>query len=141
MEEKKYNLKGLDKIQLKRIIRELENKINPKNKIDKFYSFLEFMGELPKQRASPIILKRDNYSCRLCSSKDDVQVHHITPKVLGGRNTFDNMITLCYQCHHFIHHCNPMFKFRNNCKSHKELTKEGLKKARENGKKLGRKKT
>ncbi len=55
------------------------------------------------------ILERDNYSCRFCNRTEEIQVHHITPKSLGGDNHEYNLITLCKFCHIFIH-CNPMSK-------------------------------
>lgn len=46
------------------------------------------------------ILKRDNYSCRLCGdSKNKKEIHHIIPKKNGGGNTENNLITLCRPCH------------------------------------------
>ena len=50
-------------------------------------------------------LKRDNYSCRLCGSKEDLVVHHIIPfRVFGAEkyreaNKLSNLITLCRSCH------------------------------------------
>lgn len=85
-----------------------------------------------------IIAERDNYKCRLCLDTFDLQVHHITPISEGGKNTVDNLLLLCRRCHHFIHYCNPMIKFGVVGTSHKELTIEGLKRARENGKRIGR---
>lgn len=30
-------------------------------------------------------------------------VHHIVPRSNGGRNELENLITLCYKCHHKLH--------------------------------------
>ena len=84
------------------------------------------------------IKQRDNNTCRFCASTEDIQVHHITPTVLGGKNTEENLICLCRKCHHFIHYCNPMVRFGKTALCHKQLTREGLKKAAAQGKKLGR---
>ena len=94
--------------------------------------------KLYRGRANKTILMRDNYACRLCFSTDDVQVHHITPLSLGGFLTSDNCITLCNKCHHFIHYCNPMLRLGIIGQDHSRLTKEGLRKAKMNGKTLGR---
>ncbi len=85
-------------------------------------------------RSNPTVLRRDKYKCRLCASNEDVEVHHITPQSLGGEYVLENLLTLCYKCHHFLHFCNPMVAI----KSHKELTKEGIRQARKNGKNIGR---
>ena len=54
-----------------------------------------------------IVLKRDNYACRLNERPDaplkdhlfDTEVHHIVPRKDGGTNNFENLITLCEGCH------------------------------------------
>lgn len=63
---------------------------------------------------SKAVLIRDGYSCRVCGRSDftnfstadqynkvhlAVQVHHITPRKKGGKDTFRNLITLCEECH------------------------------------------
>jgi predicted transcriptional regulator len=45
---------------------------------------------------------RDNHSCRLCSSRDRNQVHHID-KIETGMNQPENLIVLCLKCHQFAH--------------------------------------
>ena len=47
------------------------------------------------------ILKRDNYTCKNCGSKEKLQVHHIKsrkefPELIMDK---DNCITLCIRCH------------------------------------------
>ena len=79
------------------------------------------------------ILRRDNYKCRLCHSNIDIEIHHITPVVIGGETQEDNLITLCDICHHLIHYCNPNLRM-----NHKKLTKIGLEKAKLRGTLLGR---
>jgi hypothetical protein len=52
------------------------------------------------------ILDRDNYTCVKCGrGKGHVNllVHHIVPWRDGGRNTNDNLITLCSLCHGTAH--------------------------------------
>lgn len=58
-------------------------------------------------------LERDNYSCRLCSSAEQLVVHHLdeTGKMMEGRiearkstnNELSNLQTLCRSCHMKIH--------------------------------------
>lgn len=64
---------------------------------------------------SKAVMARDNYACRVCgkstfspvdSSSDfdkihfQLEVHHIIPRKDGGSDSFENLITLCEQCHH-----------------------------------------
>jgi hypothetical protein len=52
-----------------------------------------------------MILKRDNYQCRICGASPDdslhvrIEVHHIRPWSEGGISLPDNLITLCKECH------------------------------------------
>jgi len=52
-----------------------------------------------------IILKRDNYCCKKCNSKNNLQVHH--KKYINGRMCWDYpnsfLITLCKICHDKLH--------------------------------------
>ena len=96
-------------------------------------------------RISPIknapfryILERDNNKCRLCGREEEVQVHHITPRTLGGDNHEYNLLTLCKFCHSFIH-CNPMSRVHKS-----DLVKSAMVKINGNtfsvkGKRWGRK--
>jgi hypothetical protein len=54
--------------------------------------------------------------------------HHVIPESLGGTRT----VPLCGQCHNRVHDGN--WKRRDN---HSELTKEGLRRAKERGVRLG----
>lgn len=42
---------------------------------------------------------RDNYKCVICGFDVVVDVHHITPRSMGGTNDFSNLITLCPNHH------------------------------------------
>jgi len=44
-------------------------------------------------------LKRDGYKCKVCGSTEHITAHHIVPRILGGPDTLDNLITLCEDCH------------------------------------------
>lgn len=45
-------------------------------------------------------IMRDGCKCKQCGAKNcRLEVHHITPKRLGGSDTLSNLITLCYDCH------------------------------------------
>jgi len=64
-----------------------------------------------------MIFKRDNYTCQLCGKRtEDLHCHHIKPVALGGKSTPDNLITLCSECHEYIHsghyYLNDVLKYR-----------------------------
>jgi len=44
------------------------------------------------------ILKRDRYKCRICGSKKDLVLDHITPFSKGGVTEINNLQTLCKKC-------------------------------------------
>jgi hypothetical protein len=47
------------------------------------------------------ILRRDNYTCRYCGASAPtvpLRVDHVTPAVLGGTDTPDNLTTACEPC-------------------------------------------
>lgn len=52
----------------------------------------------PKTRMC--ILKRDKYKCRLCGSKDLLEIDHIIAIVNGGDNKPDNLRVLCHECNY-----------------------------------------
>jgi hypothetical protein len=48
----------------------------------------------------PFILNRDNYTCQLCPSITSLQIHHINPKKNDNSiDNYENLITLCRECH------------------------------------------
>lgn len=51
------------------------------------------------------ILALDNYECNICSSKDRLEVHHVT--YWGDRNAWhypnNLLVTLCRKCHQNQH--------------------------------------
>ena len=66
--------------------------------------------------------------CFECGEETEAH-HHVVPRVLGGTKT----IPLCQKCHDIVHSDRPVRRT-----SVSELTKEGLRKARERGVQLGR---
>lgn len=80
------------------------------------------------------ILERDGYLCTFCGDNNDLEIHHVKPRRLGGLESSDNLTTACHYCHWYIH-ANPKFRI-----CHASLVKEGIKKAKESGSILGRKK-
>jgi len=41
--------------------------------------------------------------CQECGSMENLQDHHIIPKSEGGSSSFDNIKTLCVECHSKVH--------------------------------------
>ncbi len=62
----------------------------------------------PSVRAA--VLARDRHRCATpgCRSTMFLEVHHVVPRLRGGSNRADNLVTLCSRCHAFAHeqgHC------------------------------------
>ena len=50
------------------------------------------------------VFQRDHYTCQLCGRKvSNPHCHHIIPIGKGGSSTPDNLITLCEECHKYLH--------------------------------------
>jgi hypothetical protein len=49
-----------------------------------------------------LIIERDNGRCKSCGTDKYLTVHHIIPRNEGGDEDFDNLITLCLDCHNEI---------------------------------------
>ncbi len=56
-------------------------------------------------RLRRLVLARDGHRCQAegCGRTQHLQVHHRTPVQEGGRETLDNLITLCGRCHRALH--------------------------------------
>lgn len=50
-------------------------------------------------KARDAALSRDNRRCRICNNSNNLHVHHIIPRHLGGTNDAGNLVTLCAACH------------------------------------------
>ncbi len=45
------------------------------------------------------IFRRDNHTCQYCGARDvPLTIDHIIPKVLGGKDTWNNLVTACIRC-------------------------------------------
>ncbi len=71
---------------------------------DHFVDTYDNHGYRSLSKQSPV-LKRDNWHCQApgCTARSSLHVHHITPRGVGGPNTFDNLIVLCDFHHLAIH--------------------------------------
>lgn len=57
------------------------------------------------------VLARDDFTCKCCGMRmvgarlGLIAVHHILPAHTGGKDTLDNLTTLCVGCHILLHIC------------------------------------
>lgn len=49
------------------------------------------------------VLDRDGYRCRCCGTRDQVDVHHIRFRSVGGGDSLRNCAAFCRSCHSEIH--------------------------------------
>lgn len=57
------------------------------------------MALSPKKRF--YILERDGFACRYCGRtppEAHLEVDHVIPKLSGGSDEFDNLVTACFEC-------------------------------------------
>jgi len=50
------------------------------------------------------VLARDNWTCQVCGSRNNLQVHHQQRRSQRGADEDSNLITLCAGCHGGLHH-------------------------------------
>ena len=55
------------------------------------------------QRVRACVLVRDNRRCRVCKTRDGVDVHHIRFRSVGGEDSTANCAALCRVCHADVH--------------------------------------
>lgn len=85
-----------------------------------------------------ILKKIKGTTCCNCgmNCEENIIYHHIVPICSGGNDIISNIVPLCTECHSIIH-----FGESHGLKNHSELIKLGMKKAKEEGKQIGRKQT
>lgn len=44
------------------------------------------------------IFKRDQLRCVYCGSPETLTIDHVIPKSMGGRDSWDNLVTACQRC-------------------------------------------
>lgn len=54
-------------------------------------------------KAQKLGKERDNYTCQICGSTDNVEGHHLFDYALGGAANVENIICLCSKCHKAVH--------------------------------------
>lgn len=50
-----------------------------------------------------LVLSRDNHRCTECGESQNLEVHHVVPRRLGGPDEPSNLVTLCSACHFRLH--------------------------------------
>lgn len=56
------------------------------------------------------IYRRDGWSCVCCGNSNNIQIHHIVKRSLGGKDYTSNLVTLCGHCHVALHGT-PLFDY------------------------------
>lgn len=46
------------------------------------------------------IYRRDNHRCIYCGINRNLTIDHVIPKSKGGDNTWNNMVSCCFECNH-----------------------------------------
>jgi 5-methylcytosine-specific restriction endonuclease McrA len=47
------------------------------------------------------ILRRDGYTCQYCGQRGPhMTIDHVMPRHMGGKHTWENMVTACPSCNH-----------------------------------------
>jgi HNH endonuclease len=55
-------------------------------------------------RTKSQIRARDGHRCVVCGGSDQLSIHHIRPKAIGGVGRPANCVTLCRTCHDQVEH-------------------------------------
>jgi len=47
------------------------------------------------------IFRRDNYTCQYCGQREQrLTIDHVTPRHLGGKHVWENLVAACPSCNH-----------------------------------------
>lgn len=49
------------------------------------------------------ILRRDGWRCQSCGTMSNLEIHHKEFRSHSGRDSEENLITLCAGCHSIVH--------------------------------------
>jgi 5-methylcytosine-specific restriction endonuclease McrA len=49
------------------------------------------------------VLRRDDWCCQFCGSMHNLEIHHQEFRSHSGKDTEENLITLCANCHSVAH--------------------------------------
>jgi len=115
----------------------------------------QIKSKMSKRFSTPFKIKsevfsRDKFKCQKCGfmgNSEGLEVHHIKMRVDEGDDIIDNLVTLCFICHHFAPDNNQDFEtylkqrldgtiletFRKSQKSISKRTKKGMDKRARDG--------
>lgn len=65
-----------------------------------YYRNIEYYRELQRKNHRYIKFIKDH--CLICGFKQQLEAHHIIPQYLNGKDTQENIVTLCKHCHKII---------------------------------------
>jgi 5-methylcytosine-specific restriction endonuclease McrA len=61
------------------------------------------LDETAYEKLRQRVLRRDRWRCQCCGSMTNLEVHHHNFRSHSGKDTEDNLITLCNNCHGRLH--------------------------------------
>lgn len=68
------------------------------------------------------VLERDNYACILCSSTYGLQCAHYIGRAQSGLGIEQNLVMLCFRCHHMcdqsINRKNMLLEIKEHLQNH-----------------------
>ena len=101
LEEERMNEKSIEDF-IKR-----ETNIDPSFDIDEYFylrniPYSEYLQTEHWKNIRERALLRANHKCRMCGSKEKLQVHHNTYNNIGNERNED-LTVLCKECHEFLH--------------------------------------
>ena len=113
------------------------------------------MNELSKEIRRKV-MERDNFTCQKCGFKDitseELEIHHIKPKIFQGKDNFKNLVVLCLICHkhapdeesefkRYVNEkidCKILETFRKSSYSISKRARDGMQKKAQAGKHIAR---
>jgi hypothetical protein len=113
-----FENKKESKIDEEKLLEIVENKVNTLLKRKETFLSESYLYTINinnyhfSESLKEIVRKRDSYVCYICENSKELEIHHILPRKLGGRNEVDNLITLCVKCHRHIETGNKVYAKR-----------------------------
>jgi 5-methylcytosine-specific restriction endonuclease McrA len=90
------------------VIEEYDNEVRTMSLVIKIPAVVRLLRAF-RRHAKPVkfsrvnIYARDGYKCQYCGIKyqiDQLTYDHVTPRARGGRTTWENIVTCCYDCNY-----------------------------------------
>ena len=87
--------------------------------------YWDYLGSEAWKIRRDMALERDGRRCRLCNSKDRLEVHHRTYKRRGNEK-LDDLTTLCNKCHSAHHNRQPAEPKKRRRRSREEVDRKAF---------------